>query len=325
MMLHFFKLIRIQNLLIIALTQYLMRWCIVKPILNSFPIENNFVVNFYELEVQFSEFHFFLLVMATVFLTAAGYVINDYFDRKTDLVNRPETVIIGKDINRRAAMIWHVLFNTLGILFGIYLAFVVRVWQLGFIFIITAGVLWHYSTSYKRQLLTGNLLVAVLTACVPILVSVFEMPGLNRVYRELIYGYNVRFYDIFYWTAGFGYFAFMTTLIMEIIKDVEDFEGDDAYGRNSLPIILGIKWTKTIVAVLISISILSLAFIYFNYLQDVYTLVYFAFLAFLFITVLYLTLKADTKKKYHIASKLTKILMLAGIFYAPLVWYILSL
>ena len=99
-MINFLKLVRYKNLLIIVLTQYLMRFCIIRPIL---------AVN--DFELQFSELNFFFLVMATVVITAAGYVINDYFDTKTDLVNRPETVIIGKKMNRRWAIKWHLLLN----------------------------------------------------------------------------------------------------------------------------------------------------------------------------------------------------------------------
>ena len=86
----FLKLIRYQNLLIIAATQYMMRFLIIVPIL---------AVNGFE--PQLDHLHFFLLVFSSIAITAAGYVINDYFDMKTDLLNRPSTVIVGKQISRR--------------------------------------------------------------------------------------------------------------------------------------------------------------------------------------------------------------------------------
>ena len=99
-MINFFRLIRYKNLIIIILTQYMMRWSIIKPILEV-----------YEFKLQFSELNFFFLVMATVFITAAGYVINDYFDAKTDLVNRPDTVIVGRLLHRRWAILLHILLH----------------------------------------------------------------------------------------------------------------------------------------------------------------------------------------------------------------------
>ena len=168
-MFHYLKLIRYQNLLIIAVTQYLMRWSIIYPILKV----NNF-------HLQFSEFNFFLLVLSTIFLAAAGYVINDYFDRKTDLLNRPDTVIVGTVIKRRVAMILHIVINIIGIGLGFYILLSIGIYKLGFIYIIIAGILWYYSTSYKRHFLIGNIIVALLTALVPLMVVLYEIPLLNK-------------------------------------------------------------------------------------------------------------------------------------------------
>jgi len=111
-MLPFIKLIRIQNLIIIATTQYLMRYAIIEPILKI----NKF-------ELQFSDLNFFILVFSTVLLSAAGYVINDYFDTKTDTINRPNNVIVGRKISRRTAMSIHISFNIIGIIAGFYISY----------------------------------------------------------------------------------------------------------------------------------------------------------------------------------------------------------
>ena len=174
-MIAFLQLIRYRNLLIIAATQYMMRHLIVVPILAV----NGFVP-------QLDHFHFFLLVFSSMSITAAGYVINDYFDTKTDLLNRPSTVIVGKKISRRGAMTLHIILNGIGILSGIYLSWHVGILSLGIAYILAAGVLWFYSTTYKRQFLIGNLIVSVFTALVPFIVVVFEVPLLNKVYREVL-------------------------------------------------------------------------------------------------------------------------------------------
>ena len=311
-MLSFFKLIRIQNLLIVAATQYLMRFSVIAPILTI----NDF-------SLQMTEFEFFILVFSTVCLTAAGYVINDYFDTKTDNLNRPETVIVGKSIKRRSAMTIHIVFNLIGVIGGFYVSYKIGLYQLGIIFLIASGLLWYYSTTYKRQFLIGNILVAFLTGLVPLMVILFEMPELNKAYIDILIEKGMNFNNVFFWVAGFSFFAFITTLTREIIKDTEDFEGDSAYGRNTVPIMLGIKWTKIIIIGLTAITLISIGSIYFNYLAG-------SLLTLLYITVgvvipmlflIYKIVKADKKTDYHFASVLMKFIMLTGILYSLVAAY----
>jgi len=312
-MINFLRLIRYKNLLIIILTQYLMRWSIIKPILEA-----------YEFKLQFSELNFFFLVMATVFITAAGYVINDYFDTKTDMVNRPETVIIGKLMNRRAAILLHIFLNTIGIGLGAYISFYIGIPLLTLVFIFITGLLWFYSTTYKRQFLIGNVIVALLTAIVPLMVILFEIPLLNEEYGLLLKELKSDFTHLILWVGAFALFAFLLTLIREIIKDVEDYEGDSVYGRQTLPIVLGVLNTKIIIITFILTTLFSLVYIYFRFLNDIITLVYFAlFLILPLLFLLYKTIIAENKKDYHRASNLAKIIMLAGIFYSLLANYII--
>ena len=116
------------------------------------------------MHLQLSELLFFMLMLSTVFITAAGYVINDYFDTRTDEVNRPKTVIVGKDLSRRFAISLHWTLSALGVVLGAAVTVSIGKPFLTLVFLIVPGLLWFYSTSYKRQLLTGNLLVALLTA-----------------------------------------------------------------------------------------------------------------------------------------------------------------
>jgi 4-hydroxybenzoate polyprenyltransferase len=312
-MINFLRLIRYKNLLIIILTQYLMRWSIIKPILEA-----------YEFKLQFSELNFFFLVMATVFITAAGYVINDYFDTKTDMVNRPETVIVGKLMNRRSAILLHVFLNTIGIGLGTYISFYIGMPLLSLVFIFITGLLWFYSTTYKRQFLIGNVIVAILTAIVPLMVILFEIPLLNEEYGLLIRELRSDFTHLILWVGAFALFAFLLTLIREIIKDIEDYEGDSAYGRQTLPIVLGVLNSKIIIITFLLTTLFSLVYVYFRFLNDIITLAYFAlFLIFPLLFLLYKIIVAENKKDYHRASNLSKIIMLAGIFYALVANYII--
>ena len=312
-MINFLRLIRYKNLLIIVLTQYLMRWCIIKPILEV-----------YEFQLQFSELHFFFLVMATVFITAAGYVINDYFDTKTDLVNRPDTVIIGRILNRRWAILLHVIFNTIGIGLGAYISIYIGIPVLTLVFVFITGILWFYSTTYKRQFLIGNIIVAFLTALVPLMVLLFEIPLLNKEYGLLMKELRSDFTHIILWVSAFALFAFLLTMIREIIKDVEDFEGDSAYGRKTMPIVLGVLNSKIVVITFILTTLFSLLYINFRFLNDSITLFYFIVLLIIpLVLLVYKIIVAEDKKDYHRASNLSKLIMLAGIFYALVANYII--
>ncbi|MFO7922564.1 MAG: geranylgeranylglycerol-phosphate geranylgeranyltransferase [Bacteroidales bacterium] len=316
----FFRLIRYKNLFIVALTQYLMRFAIMEPILGI----NDF-------DLQLGEFQFFLLVLATMLITAAGYVINDYFDTRTDMLNRPDTVIIGRQISRRTAIIMHWVLNFTGILIGFYLAFHIGIPMLGISFVIVGGLLWFYSTTYNRQFLIGNLVVAFLTAMVPLMVVLFEIPLLNREYGEIMMINQASFSYIFAWVGSFGYFAFITTLARELIKDIEDYEGDMEQGRRSVPIVLGIPYTKLIIGGLIILTLISLAYLYKAYLMigfygetDYLSLLYFIVFLLLPLSMLfYRVVKAQTREEYRSANKLAKFIMLTGLMYSLLVRYII--
>ena len=312
-MINFLRLIRYKNLLIIILTQYLMRFSIIKPILEI-----------YEFKLQFSELNFFFLVMATVLITAAGYVINDYFDTKTDLVNRPETVIVGRLLNRRWAILLHIVFNTVGIGLGAYISFYIGIPLLTIIFILITGILWFYSTTYKRQFLIGNIIVALLTALVPLMVLLFEIPLLNNEYGLLMQEMRSDFTHIILWVSAFALFAFLLTMIREIIKDVEDYEGDSAYGRKTMPIVLGLLNSKIVIITFILTTLFSLLYLFFRFLNDKITLIYFViFLIIPLLVLVYKVIIADNKKDYHKASNMSKLIMLAGIFYSLVANYII--
>ena len=307
----YLKLIRYPNLIIVILTQYAMRYGIIDPLLKA-ASENLPGMTF---QLQLEPLHFFLLVLSTVSLTAAGYVINDYFDTHTDFLNRPRAVLVGTRIPRRHAMTLHIILNFVGVLLGFYISFGIPL--LGFIFLLVSGMLWFYSTTYKRQFLIGNLLVALLTALVPLMVIVFELPELNKAYGEILLRNQSNLMFIFYWILGFSVFAFLTNLIREVVKDMEDFEGDRAYGRNSIPVILGTNPAKWIVTGLITIELLLLGYVYFSYLEDRFTFIY--FFLFLCVPLLFLVVKmiqAKTKENYHLISNVLKFVMLFGILYA---------
>ncbi len=313
-----FRLIRLHNLLIIAATQYIMRYCIIYPFLriNSFSL-------------QLDNFRFFLLVLSTLVIAAAGYVINDYFDTGTDRINRPDELVINRTVGRRQAMMIHFILNIVGVAIGICLAFSVGVPELSLVFILATGLLWFYSTSYKRQFLIGNFVVSAMTGTVPLMVILFEMPLLNREYGLVMISHQANFNYIFFWIMSFSFFAFLTTLLREIIKDAEDFEGDSEFGMNTLPIYIGRKNTKIVISLLIALCMGLLITIFIRFLLyrgnsvDYISGTWFTlFLVIPFIYLVYKVITAESKRDWHIASQTTKIIMLAGILYSFIVRYI---
>ena len=314
------SLVRFPNLLIIAFTQYAMRYLLMEPLLPSDTFE-----------LQFGDFQFALLVFSTMLIAAAGYIINDYFDTRADLINKPARVVVGVAISRKVAMILHMILNIAGVGIGVYLAFYVGLPSLSLVFVLSTGLLWFYSTNYKKQFLVGNLTVAFLTGLVPLMVVLFEIPLLNREYGEVMIRYDADFNYLLAWVSAFSFFAFITTLIREIIKDAEDFEGDNAYGMKTVPIVLGDFWTRFVLVVLIAATLFALVFLLFKYIffsvdpVDYISLVYFSLLLLLpLVFLLIQVITARSKKAFHRASTLIKLVMLFGILYAVVVFYLVS-
>lgn len=320
----FFSLIRWQNLIIVVLTMVLMRYAVIEPVIGKIGvILLKGTGEEIPMTLQFSLLDFILLISSTVLLTAGGYVINDYFDIKTDLINKGK-VIVGTRIPRRQAMMWHNIFNITGVSIGFYISWKAGYLWLGTMFLLVSGLLYFYSASYKRQFLIGNLVVATLVAMVPLLVVIYEWPALYRYYTvNAISLPEISF--IFYWVGGFALFAFVTTLTREIIKDIEDFEGDIAYGRNTVPVVVGILGAKIISVSLIAITVSLLYLTWYLFISDKITLIYLSITIVLpLLYVIFKVITSNNRKQLHNASSIMKFVMLTGILYSLVVKAILT-
>jgi 4-hydroxybenzoate polyprenyltransferase len=320
----FLKLIRWQNLLMVILTMVLMRYAVLAPIISKIGVI--LIKGSGEeipMSLQFPWYNFVLLVAATVFITAGGYVINDYFDIKTDLINKGK-VIVGTKIPRRKAIMWHSILNIAGVATGFFISYKAGYMWLGTMFLAVSGLLYFYSASYKRQFLIGNIIVALLTAMVPMLVVFYEWPALYKYYTiNAIRLPRINF--IIYWVGGFAFFAFLTNLIREIIKDIEDFEGDTAYGRNTIPVVIGVLSSKIVSICLIMATIIMLYLAWHFFVNDTLTLIYITVAIVLpQFFVIYKLLVSSEKKQLHSASRIMKIVMLTGVLYSVVVKIILT-
>lgn len=305
----FFRLIRWSNLLMVVVTMVLMRYSIILPMLQNIG-----------LSVQLTNAEFFLLILSTVFITAGGYVINDYFDRRTDLINRAGDIIVSKQISRRWAMTIHFIFTAVGLITGFYLSIKTGLKPLSLIFIAVSGLLWFYSSTYKHQFILGNVIIAILTALVPLMVLIFELPLLSREYGNVADAMGLDTGEMIHWVLYFSFFAFLFTVIREIVKDMEDNEGDQAYGMRTLPIVMGNISTKIVIFSLSFILIVILVIYYFIFAKN---LIAFSYLVFFVISplifVCYRLIKANSRNQYHHISVILKIIMVFGILYAIIV------
>jgi len=198
------------------------------------------------------------------------------------------------------------------------------------VFLIVPGLLWFYSTSYKRQLLIGNIMVALLTAVVPLMPFLFELPLLHDEYWQVLLLKPSMFNEVTYWIVGYTIFAFILTLFREIVKDIEDVEGDNAFGRRSLPVVVGVDNARNIAAVILMLTIVVLAYLFGAYLNHLSTggFDYFSFgyiVVAIGIPIFILIVKlltARTKADFHWASNFSKVIMLFGILYSILFRYV---
>jgi len=319
---HFLRLIRFPNLVIIALTQYAIRFGIISPFLNQAG-----------LDLFLSEKLFGMLVGATVLIAASGYIINDYFDVKLDLLNKPNQLVIGKSISRRQAMFLHTLVNLVGLALALYVAISIQHSMLVLFQIVSAALLWFYSINFKKQILIGNIIIAALTALVPFTAGYYEIILLfDSVKTELVISNievdNIRsllfsIQYLLYWIIGYSTFAFILTFIREVIKDCEDIEGDKEFGCKTLPIVHGIPKAKKVANLSVALLVVLLTFLEFVQVnsQDWISFSYFFFLISLPLLWLMVKIrKAKTKKHFFIISQVIKVLMLVGILYTGIIY-----
>ncbi len=287
----------------------LMRYCVIKPFMD-----------FSDMSLQLSRKDFILLVLATIFIAAAGYVINDYYDLKADKINRPEKVIIDNVFSLDWAIYFNFILNAIGIAFGLWLSMDIGDWNYSFIFIFTSGLLWFYSSSYKTIPLLGNFIVSAFVALVPLLVVGFEMIVFAQNYKTELASGNINYFPILYFVLGFGVFAFWINFIREIVKDIEDIPGDKVTEKKTFAVVTSEKSAKILALTMSVLMIGGFGYIYWIYLKNWMTLVYLGL--FLTLPLLFLGYKlwvSTEKKDFHVVQTGLKVLMLTGLLYAMVV------
>lgn len=291
----FLKLIRYQNLLLLAFMQFIFRYGFLK--LQNIPL-------------ALSDWQFGLLVLATISIAAGGYVINNIFDVETDTENKPANVIVGKSIAE--AMAYNIYLGTtiIGVGIGFYLSNVIDKPSFASVFIIIALTLYFYSNSLKQSLIIGNIIVALLLSLSVLIIGIFDLYPIiteeNRPVMGLLFGILL----------DYAIFAFIINFIREIVKDLEDVEGDSNQGMNTLPIVLGVNRTVKLVFIMSFIPIIYLLYYINHFIFAASLLISTIFgIVFILAPLLYFTVKiwtAKDKKDFHHLSTILKWILFFG-------------
>lgn len=248
------RLVRWGNVLFLAALMWLMEKWVAVPILDNAAFGE-----------QLPWYIVLLVTLATMLIAAGGYVINDYFDVKIDRINRPDEVIVTRTVSKPAAMQLSLWLSGIGIVCGLTAAWLLRSYTIGIVFIIVPGLLWFYSSSYKRLFMIGNLTIALLAALTPMMIAMSNVAILELRYG-IILSYTTLVHDIYAWLGGFALFAFLLTWIREIIKDMQDQMGDRELECHSMPVVWGDMWTKVFVTALIVLTLAVIGHLWYHVL-----------------------------------------------------------
>lgn len=294
MLLQFLKLIRFQNLILIIITQVLIKYALFET---------------FGIAITLSGFGFFFLCLSTVCIAAAGNIINDVNDVETDRINKPERQIVNKYISEKSALTAYIIFTVSGVGIGFYLANLIGRPGFSAVFIVISALLYIYATYLKNIVVAGNLVISSFVAMVILIMGLFELlPAItpaNQQTQSIIFSILL----------DYAWFAFLINWLREMVKDQEDLKGDYNTGRNSLPIVLGRERANKVIFTVGLIPLISIVFyiteyLYTNMLAVLYALILIVGPLIYFVVTI---LSAKTKAHFARLSLILKFIMLFGL------------
>ena len=311
----FIKLVRFKNLLIIILVQSATKF---------------FLINPYVKDPTLSNLGFIIFLFSLLSIVAGGYIINDIYDIENDKINKPDKRIIDLKIKKSFALKAYYTLNFIGMSSSFYLSFIINKLWYSLIFLFFIYSLWKYSKNYKSSFILGNLQVAFLTSLSIFTLAIYDIVSKGNLMSD---GTKMTFIIIMIYCG----FSFITTLMREILKDIEDIEGDRKNNANTLAIKYDINKTKKIVSFLTCIPIVGIG--YFQYFQysvlntefsvalsywgvNIYSVIHMFLLQILLFFLLFKIYFAKSKSDFEYTSALCKIIMLVGILVIPLNYFL---
>ncbi|MCM8569926.1 geranylgeranylglycerol-phosphate geranylgeranyltransferase [Gramella jeungdoensis] len=303
-MLSFLKLIRAGNLIFIALTMYLIKYALFEP---------------FGVAITLNLLGFSLLVLAVICVAASGYIINDIFDLKADLKNKPNRTLINNKISEKVAYRLFFILNIIGVGLGFYLSNTIGRPGFSAFFIFGSAILYLYNSQFQQTILVGNILVSIIVGLVPIGVGLYDLlPAItdqNQQTQSVIFSILI----------DYSIFAFLINFLREIVKDQEDIDGDYNAGYKTLPIVLGKKRTNKILFAIALIPLGFLVFYIYKYLFEniqavIYTLLLLVAPLLFFLINIW---TAEKKKEYSRLSLVLKAVLFFGLISIGLLQFIL--
>ncbi|WP_136481402.1 geranylgeranylglycerol-phosphate geranylgeranyltransferase [Cognatitamlana onchidii] len=301
---NFLNLIRWKNLLMIALVQLLIKYALLEP---------------FGAQTSLNSAGIFLLIIATTCIAAAGNIINDINDIQTDLINKPDKIIVGHSISLKTAYNLYIVFTSFGVIIGFLLTKLINQSSFFILFVVISALLYVYATQLKRTFLIGNIVISFLVGSSILIVGVFELlPNITALNRATQIVFFKTIFD-------YGVFAFALTLLREIAKDIEDIDGDYNANMNTLPIVIGRARAKHVLSVLnfFPLGAIILYTILNLYKQPIAVLYFLLLVIGPFIYISVKTFSAKSKKDFHAISNLYKLVMLFGMLSLLLYKYVI--
>lgn len=297
------NLIRWKNLGLIALVQILIKYALLEP---------------FGAAITLNGFGLSILILATLCIAAAGNIINDINDQEADTINKPRKAIVGKSISEKLAYNLFLTFNIIGVLLGFYVSHMVSKSGFFSLFIVVSVLLYLYATYLKQVIIIGNLVISLLVALSIIIVGLFDLlPAITVQNQEL----QLFYFEIL---VAYAIFAFLINFVRELVKDIEDIDGDYKAGVNTLPIAIGRKRAKQFTFLIAFIPLAAIIYYVTTYMYKNLWIVSY-FLIFVIAPLIYVLIRlfqAKHKKDYSQISLILKLILLFGMLSLTLYQYL---
>lgn len=310
-MIAFFRLIRWPNLLMIVISMKLLLFFVISPALGLEWFAGGMDV-----------WEFSLLVLATLFIAIGGYLVNDFADMNPDSINKPGKNLVGGKFSVLMTNTLYWIFTVSGVVLGTLMSYLLNQINYGLIFLFVAGLLWFYSQKYQCQPLVGNIVIAFLSALSFGLVWLFEFFALSNnasVFTDVQSNFGMVNKLVLIYMG----FAFLMSLLRELVKDIEDYEGDDRFGCRTFAVVYGKNKARILALIVLFVGLVASFWIQFYFYTASFILLfaYFFLVDVLFVWCIYLLLRVKQKADYSSLSLSIKILMFTGVLSMALFYF----
>lgn len=270
-----FSVVRGYNILVLILAQYLTSAFILAP---ELPLRDIFFDD-----------NLFFLILSSATVIASGYIINNFYDSEKDLINRPKKTMLDQFVSQRTKLSVYFILNLLAIFFASYVSFKAVVFFSIYIFAI-----WLYSHRLKRILFLGNLVASILT-----LTPFF-----------VIFIYYKNFETVIFIHATFLY---LMIVMRELVKDLENMQGDLIQNYHTIPIVYGEKLSKFFLSILSILAVIPTMLLITRFDTGYMNYYFYVSLVLLVFFVLFLYF-SKVKWQFLLLHNILKLIIVAGVF-----------